>query len=303
MNRRNFLRTAAASVLSLSTPTLAYSKSSPIITRVIPSSRESLPVIGMGTWITFDAGRDSYAIQNCTDVLNHFFAAGGGMIDSSPMYGSSESVIGKCLAQIDNSNTLFSATKVWTPGRAIGITQMEESKKLWGLNGFDLMQIHNLLDWDSHIKTLREWKDSGRIRYIGVTTSHSRRHEELIEIMKKEPLDFVQFTYNLADRKAENKLLPLAVDREIAVIINRPFRRGQLFDHLKNQSLPDWAKEIECKNWAQFFLKFIISHPSVTLAIPATSRVDHMVENMGAMQGPLPDAAMRKQMLAYFQSI
>ncbi len=257
----------------------------------------------MGSWITFDVGRDDNAIQNCIKILKHFFVSGGSLIDSSPMYGSSEAVIGKCLAQISNSSALFSATKVWTPGRAIGITQMKESEKLWGLNNFDLMQIHNLLDWNSHIKTLREWKDSGRIRYLGVTTSHGRRHEELIKIMQNEPLDFVQFTYNLADREAENTLLPLAADRGIAVIINRPFRRGQLFNYVKNKSLPSWAIEIECKNWAQYFLKFIVSHPAVTIAIPATSRVDHMDENMGALLGPLPDTSMRKQMLTYFQSI
>lgn len=302
MNRRDFLLTSSASILSLAAPSFAYTKNQPFLTNTIPSSGENLPAIGMGSWITFDVGRDDNAIQNCTDVLQHFFASGGSMIDSSPMYGSSETVIGKCLAQLGEQDALFSATKVWTPGQAIGITQMEESEKLWGLKNFDLMQIHNLLDWDSHIKTLREWKDSGRIRYLGVTTSHGRRHEELIKIMQTEPLDFVQFTYNLIDREAENKLLPLAADRGIAVIINRPFRRGQLFGAVENHPLPAWAKEIECKNWAQYLLKFIISHPSVTVAIPATSRVDHMDENMGALRGPLPDGAMRKKMLAHFQT-
>ena len=303
MRRRDFLLTAAASVLSLAAPSLATAKSYPLLTRAIPSSGEYIAVIGMGTWITFDVGTNSSAIQERTEVLRHFFAAGGGMIDSSPMYGSSESVIGKCLQKIENSNTLFSATKVWTPGRRLGIKQMENSEKLWGLRAFDLMQIHNLVDWKTHIKTLREWKDSRRIRYIGITTSHGRRHEEIIKIMQTEPIDFVQFTYNIVDREAERKLLPLAAERNIAVIINRPFRRGQLFDLVQNHPLPSWAKELNCTNWAQFFLKFIVAHPSVTVAIPATSRVDHMDENMGAMKGPLPDTTMRKQMQLYFESI
>ncbi len=303
MRRRDFLLTAASSVLSLAAPSLATAKSSPFLARTIPSSGENIPVIGMGTWITFDVGTNSSAIQERADVLRHFFASGGGMIDSSPMYGSSESVIGQCLQQMENPNTLFSATKVWTPGRSLGIKQMENSKKLWGLSAFDLMQIHNLVDWKTHIKTLREWKDSGRIRYIGVTTSHGRRHEELIKIMQTEPIDFVQFTYNVVDREAENKLLPLAAEHNIAVIINRPFRRGQLFDLVRDHPLPSWAKEFKCTNWAQFFLKYIVSNPFVTVAIPATSRVDHMDENMGAMKGALPDSEMRKQMQLYFESI
>jgi len=180
---------------------------------------------------------------------------------------------------------------------------MHNSEKLWGLQSFDLMQIHNLVDWKTHIKTLREWKDTERIRYIGVTTSHGRRHEELIKIMQSEPIDFVQFTYNIVDREAEEKLLPIAAEQGIAVIINRPFRRGQLFDLVQNQPLPIWAKEFHCTNWAQYFLKYIISHPFVTVAIPATSRIEHMDENMGAMQGSLPNASMRKQMQVYYESI
>ena len=303
MNRRDFLLTSSASILSLAAPSFAFTKNQPYLTNTIPSSGESIAAIGMGSWITFDVGRDDNAIQNCTDVLQHFFSSGGSMVDSSPMYGSSETVIGKCLAKINKPDTLFSATKVWTPGRAIGITQMQESQNLWGVNNFDLMQIHNLLDWNSHIKTLREWKDSGRIRYLGVTTSHGRRHEELINIIQTEPLDFVQFTYNVIDREAEDKLLPVAADRGIAVIINRPFRRGQLFEHVGTHALPSWAKDIECENWAQYFLKYIISHPAVTVAIPATSRVDHMDENMGALLGPLPDETMRNKMLTYFQTL
>ena len=303
MNRRDFLLTTAASVASLTTPLFAPAKSNTLLTRLVPSSNEPIPVIGMGTWITFDVRFNSSSVQQRSEVLRHFFASGGGMIDSSPMYGSSEAVVGKCLQQLNHPDKLFSATKVWTPGRRLGIRQMHNSEKLWGLQSFDLMQIHNLVDWKTHIKTLREWKDTERIRYIGVTTSHGRRHEELIKIMQSEPIDFVQFTYNIVDREAEEKLLPIATEQGIAVIINRPFRRGQLFDLVQNQPLPIWAKEFHCTNWAQYFLKYIISHPFVTVAIPATSRVEHMDENMGAMQGSLPNASMRKQMQVYYESI
>jgi diketogulonate reductase-like aldo/keto reductase len=225
------------------------------------------------------------------------------MLDSSPMYGTSQEVIGRCLASLDGTTELFSATKVWVMGEQQGMLQMERSRFLWGIPAFDLMQIHNLLDWQTHLATLRDMKADNKVRYIGITTSHGRRHDELIRIMKKEPLDFVQFTYNLIDREAEDYLLPLAADKGIAVIINRPFQRAGLFEYVQNKPLPEWASEFDIHNWAQFFLKFIVSHPAVTCAIPATSRVDHMHENMGACSGRLPDAVMRNKMPGYFESI
>ena len=225
------------------------------------------------------------------------------MVDSSPMYGSSEAVIGWCLARIDNKAGLFSATKVWTPTQFMGIRQMEASEALWGTERFDLLQIHNLLDWEAHLETLLEWKAAGRVRYIGITTSHGRRHGDFLQVMAEQPIDFVQFTYNVLDREAEQRLLPLAAERGLAVIVNRPFRRGALFDRFAGKPLPDWAGEIDCANWAQFFLKFIVSHPAVTCAIPATSRVDHMLENMGAATGRLPDAEMRRRMIGYVESL
>ena len=236
-------------------------------------------------------------------MLQAFFEGGGGVIDSSPMYGFSEEVIGYGLARIADKGSLFSATKVWTPFQWHGIRQMKTSEKLWGEDRFDLLQIHNLLAWEAHLETLLEWKAQGRVRYIGVTTSHGRRHDEIEKVMAGQPIDFVQFTYNILDREAERRLLPLAAERGLAVIINRPFRRGELFDLFERRPLPDWAGEFDCVNWAQFFLKFIVSHPAVTCAIPATSRVDHMRENMGAVRGRLPDRATRERMIRYVESL
>lgn len=257
----------------------------------------------MGSWLTFGVGDDPAAQEIRVEVLREFFDRGGAVIDSSPMYGSSQEVIGYCLEQLDNTDKLFAATKVWIPGRWLGIKQMEASLRLWGIDHFDLMQVHNLLDWETHLPTLKEWKEQGRIRYLGVTTSHGRRHAELEKIMRERPLDFVQFTYNIRDREAERRLLPLAQDEGIAVIINRPFQGGNLFDFVRNKPLPVWASEIDCKNWAQFFLKFIVSHPAVTCAIPATSKVAHMQENMGALYGRLPDEAMRQKMIQSLQNL
>jgi diketogulonate reductase-like aldo/keto reductase len=236
-------------------------------------------------------------------VLQAFFDEGGAVIDSSPMYGSSEEVIGYCLARIANKHALFSATKVWTLFQSRGVRQMEASRELWGTDRFDLMQIHNMLDWKTHLETLIDWKAQGRVRYIGITTSHGRRHDALEKAMAEQPFDFVQFTYNILDRGAERRLLPLAAERGLAVIINRPFRRGALFDYFERRPLPDWASEFDCANWAQFFLKFIVSHPAVACVIPATTRVDHMRENMGAAYGRLPDPEMRESMIRYVNGL
>ena len=272
--------------------------------RVIPSSGESIPVIGMGSWLTFGIDPDNApALHQREQVLRAFFAAGGGVVDSSPMYGEAEAVIGRCLQRIEHHAGLFAATKVWTTGNRQGLLQMEQSRLLWGLPRFDLIQVHNLLDWQTHLPRLQAMKARGDIRYLGVTTSHGRRHDTLLRIMQHEDLDFVQFTYNLLDREAESYLLPMAAERGIAVIINRPFQRGGLFDHVGNRALPNWAADIDCSNWAQFFLKFIISHPAVTCAIPATSRVDHMRENMVAGQGALPDTAMRRKMVKTIEAL
>lgn len=272
-------------------------------TKTIPGSGETLPVIGMGSWLTFDVGKDQRRRDQRVEVLRTFFEMGGGMVDSSPMYGSSQEVIGHCLERLGETPSLFSATKVWTWRKSQGPGQMEESRRLWGVDRFDLMQIHNLLGWEGHLETLLRDKAEGRIRYIGVTTSHGRRHSDFEKVMAEQPIDFAQFTYNILDRRAEQRLLPVAAERGLAVIVNRPFRRGALFDYFSSHPLPEWAGEIDCANWAQFFLKFIVSHPAVTCAIPATSRVDHMRENMGALHGRLPDEAMRKRMIRYVESL
>ena len=282
----------------------AMAQSVPLLTKPIPATGERLPVIGMGSWLTFDVDDDMGLRNQRVEVLRAFFAAGGAVIDSSPMYGSSEEVIGYCLDRLGDTPGLFSATKVWTVLQSMGVRQMQASEGLWAPEGgFHLMQVHNLLDWEAHLETLAAWKAQGRVRYVGVTTSHGRRHPDMVRVMANRPLDFVQFTYNILDREAERVLLPLAAERGLAVIVNRPFRRGRLFEILDRHPLPGWAAEIDCANWAQFLLKFIVSHPAVTCAIPATSRVDHMEENMGAAYGRLPDAEMRRRMVEYVEAL
>jgi diketogulonate reductase-like aldo/keto reductase len=305
LSRRAFL--AAMAALGAVAPLARSVGSSAAVTpltRAIPKTGERLPVIGMGSWRTFNVGQNRSAREVRVEVLEAFFEAGGGLIDSSPMYGSSEEVIGYCLERIaDYQHGLFAATKVWTPLQWYGVRQMERSERLWGRGPFDLMQIHNLWSWQAHLEALLQWKADGRIRYIGVTTSHGRRHGALAEIIASAPTDFVQFTYNLLDREAEQRLLPLAAERRLAVIVNQPFQGGGLFDRFAGHPLPPWAAEIDCANWAQFLLKFIVSHPAVTCAIPATSRVGHMGENMGAARGRLPDPETRRRMIRYVETL
>jgi diketogulonate reductase-like aldo/keto reductase len=275
-----------------------------VVLKPIPATGERLPAIGMGSWLTFNVPPLTDARDRRVEVLRAFFDLGGHLVDSSPMYGLSESAIGYCLEKIGGRPPLFSATKVWILTRLAGVGQMNLSAKLWGLPGFDLMQVHNMLDWETHLPTLVEWKREKRIRYIGITTSHGRRHDAMEDVIRHQPaFDFVQFSYSLADREVEARLLPAAADQGKAVIINRPFRTGELFELVAGKRLPPWAGEIGCSSWSQFFLKFVISHPAVTCAIPATSRVDHMRENMQALQEPLPDAAMRRRMIQYFDTV
>ena len=235
--------------------------------------------------------------------MRAFLRLGGGMVDSSPMYGHAQETIGHALAAIGQAPALFSATKVWTSGRQEGISQMEEALRLWGLERFDLLQVHNLVDWQTHLEWLDGWKQMGRVRYTGVTTSHGSRHGQVSDLLRKEYFDFVQFTYSITSRAAERRLLPLARDNGKAVIINRAFEGGNLFRQVNGKPLPDFAADIDCKSWAQYFLKFVISHPAVTCVIPATSKMHHLEDNMGAMTGQLPDAAMRAEMVRYFESV
>ena len=273
------------------------------ITRAIPSSGEALPVIGMGSWITFNVGGDQRLRKVRAEVLREFFARGGKLVDCSPMYGTSAEVIGYGLEKLGRPPQLFAASKVWTWWQSNGPEQMEEQRAAWGVERFDLMQVHNLLNWDGHLETLKAWKAEGRLRYLGITTSHGSRHDEMEEVMKSQPLDFVQLTYNIQDREVEERLLPLAADRGQAVLVNRPFRQKALIRRFEDHPLPDWAVEFGATNWPQFLLKFIASHPAVTCVIPATSRPDHMAENMGALHGRLPEADLRRRMVAYVESL
>jgi diketogulonate reductase-like aldo/keto reductase len=302
IDRRTLALTGAAALAAAALPAsaraAASSAVSSVLTRPIPSTGARIPAVGMGTWITFNVGGSEALRADRLQVLKTFFALGGGMVDSSPMYGTAQDVLGWCLARMEpgEASGLFSATKVWTPAGGSGADQVAEAERLWGLESFDLMQVHNLVDADAHLAMLFEMKAAGRIRHVGVTTSHGSRHAAVAAVMRAHPLDFVQFTYNVLDRQAERELLPLAAERGVAVIVNRPFRRGALFDRFQREPLPGWAAEIGAANWAQVFLKFIVSHPAVTCAIPATSQVVHMRENMGALHGPLPDAALRARM-------
>ncbi|MDX1707465.1 MAG: aldo/keto reductase [Desulfobacterales bacterium] len=284
-------------------PKALFGETAKTITRPIPSSGEHIPVIGMGTSRTFDIGDDPTRRQQLAQVLQAFFDKGGTVIDSSPMYGSAEAVVGDLLKSVSNKQRLFAATKVWIYGKQNGIQQMQESMRRMGVDVMDLMQIHNLRDWKIHLPTLRHWKEEGKIRYIGITTSHGRSHAELEQIMRTEALDFVQFTYSIANRTVEERLLPLAADRGMATLINRPFQRGELFQKVKGKSLPDWSAEFDCRSWGQFFLKFVVSHPAVTCVIPATSKVHHMQDNMTAGFGRLPTEAMRRRMLDTLESL
>jgi aryl-alcohol dehydrogenase-like predicted oxidoreductase len=267
-----------------------------MIRRPIPRGGELLPVIGLGTWQTFDVGVDAAARSSLKRVLAEFAGLGGTVIDSSPMYGTSERVVGDLAAELKLRPKLFLATKVWTSGRDAGIRQMEESFRLLRTDRMDLMQVHNLLDWRSHLATLRQWKAQGKVRYIGVTHYTAAAYDDLARVLASAELDFVQLNYSVDEREAERKLLPLAADKGLAVLINRPFAEGVLFRKVRGKPVPPWAQDIGCVTWAQYFLKFIISHPAVTCAIPATSKVEHLIDNMQAGMEPLPDAATRARM-------
>lgn len=302
ITRRTFVKAAAASGAALALPAAAPGAPPAPAMRAVPSSGEMLPAVGLGTWITFNVGDDPVLRDECAEVMAAFFAAGGRMIDSSPMYGSSQPVIGYGLEKLGRPEALFSAEKVWTSS-ADGPAQIEQSRRFWGVPRFDLVQVHNLVAWETHLETLFAMKADGRIRYVGITTSEGRRHDLFEQIMRAHPLDFVQLTYNVVDREAEQRLLPLAAERGMGVIVNRPFRQGALTGQLQGEALPDWAAGIGAATWAQFILKLIVSHPAVTVAIPATTRVDHVRENLLAATGPLPDAAMRERMAAYVRDL
>ena len=301
MSRARFLRLAAASAAGLvigaparatparAAPAVAGSAPGPLHTRPIPATGEPLPVIGCGTYIGFDVARDSAQYQRLPGVLQALFGAGGSVIDSSPMYGRAEAVTGELLAAAGSHGKAFVATKVWTRGREEGIRQMEESLRRLQLERLDLMQVHNLVDWQTQLATLRDWKAAGRVRYLGVTHYTAGAYDTLEAVMRAEPLDFLQINYSLDEREAERRILPLAAERGMAVLINRPFGGGGLLRRLRERPLPPWAAEIGATSWAQLLLKFVLAHPAVTCAIPGTSRPEHMADNARAGIGEIPD--------------
>ncbi|HUF17591.1 MAG TPA: aldo/keto reductase [Thermoanaerobaculia bacterium] len=297
LSRRELLAMAAGAAALAACGDVSATMPRSVIKRGIPSTGEKLPVIGMGTWQTFDVGTSGAARKPLEAVLSEFVRLGGRLIDSSPMYGNSERVAGDLAKKTGVLAQLFVATKVWTSGEKAGIEQMERSAQLLQTPRIDLMQVHNLVDVDTHLATLRRWKDAERIRYIGVTHYHSGAYDHVERVMKSEKLDFLQINYSIQEREADRRLLPLAADRGIAVIANRPYAGGDLFGRVHRQPLPPLATELGCESWGQFFLKFIIGHPSITCAIPATSKVEHLRDNMGAAHGPIPDANQRKRMV------
>lgn len=304
VERRRLIRSLAATGAALALrPSIGLAQRALVMTRAVPSSGEALPVVGLGSWITFNVGNDRTARDSCAGVMRAFFDGGGRMIDSSPMYASSQEVIGYGLGKLGKPNGLFAADKVWVSRGSRGRTQIEQSRQYWNIPRFDLMQVHNLLAWEDHLPMLFDMKAAGQLRYVGITTSEGRRHHEIEQIMRSQPIDFVQVTYNVLDREIEDRILPLARDRGIGVIINRPFREGALIRRVMRQPLPAWASDIDCANWAQVLLKFIASHPAVTCAIPATTSAAHVRENMGAAAGRLPDDTMRRRMIAHVEAL
>ncbi|WP_040551480.1 aldo/keto reductase [Rheinheimera nanhaiensis] len=271
----------------------------------IGNSNNTLPVIGMGTWRTFNVGSDRQLLAARTELVKAFFALGGGLIDSSPMYGSAPDVMGYALAQLGKADSLFAAEKIWSPAGGSAREQVADLQRRWNIAQFNLLQVHNLTDWREHLAVLRELKAAGKVGYIGITTSHGRRHAEVEQIMAAEDIDFVQLTYNIAQRDAEQRLLPLAAEKGIAVIANRPYNGGSLIKNLKRRGerIPGWAAEYGCNSWAEFLLKFIVSHPAVTCAIPATTQLAHLQENMRAGLNPMPAAAARQQMARFIEAL
>lgn len=274
-----------------------------IILKTIPSSQEQIPAIGMGTWLTFDAGNSDGKRKELREVLRVFREHGGKLIDSSPMYGSSERVVGDLVSDLNIREQLFLATKVWTHGANDGVVQMNSSIEKMRSGVMDLMQVHNLVDAKTHLQTLKAWKREGRVRYIGITHYMASAYPDLMLLIKEERPDFVQFNYSVRMREAEKRLLPFCKDNGVAVINNRPFDGGDLFNTIQGKRLPPWADEFAIKSWSQFFLKYIISHPAVTCAIPATSKPAHMLENISSAFGPLPDAASRQKMAEFYDQL
>jgi diketogulonate reductase-like aldo/keto reductase len=302
-SRRNWLKLAAALTFGGRMPPGHAADSPAPLQRTIPKTGERIVAVGLGTWQVFDVASDAKEKAQAQETLKAFVELGGRVIDSSPMYGSSESVTGELAAALGIKTKLFVATKVWTSGSQAGIRQMEDSMRKLRVERLDLMQVHNLVDAPTHLATLREWKNSGRVRYLGVTHYHAGAHADLEKIIRPGDIDFVQVNYSLAEPEADRRLLAAAADTRTAVIVNRPFAEGAMFRRVRDKPLPAWAQEIGCASWAQFFLKWILGHPAVTCAIPGTRNPRHVADNLGAASGPLPDEPMRRRMSVYFESL
>jgi len=300
-SRRTWLK--AATLAAAGVMTRAFAADAPLETRRIPKSGEAIPVVGLGTWQVFDVAGNATGLAEARDALARFVALGGRVVDSSPMYGSSEAVLGDLAASLGVQDRLWVATKVWTTGREAGIRQMEDSMAKLRVARLDLMQVHNLVGADRHLATLADWKKAGRVRYVGVTHYHAGAYADVERYVAKGDLDFLQINYSLAEREAAKRLLPLAAETRTAVLVNRPFAEGALFSRVKGRPLPPWAAEIGCTSWAQLFLKWILGDPAVTCAIPGTRNARHVEDNLGAGRGPMPDATMRKRIEAHLDGL
>ena len=297
MTRREAAKVIGGTAAALVFPVSVEGDSLTMLTRIIPCSGEKLPVIGLGTWRAFDVDLTAEIRSQLEDVLSRFVELGGRVIDSSPMYGRAEQVIGELTSSLGIREKLFLATKVWTRGKQNGIESMERSLRLFRANRIDLMQVHNLVDVNTQLVTLREWKQQGRIRYTGITHYESGALSDIEKLIRSEKFDFLQINYSLMERDAEESVLPLARERGIAVIANRPFGAGDLFEKVRSKPLPEWASEFDCRSWAQFFLKWIVANPAITYAIPATDKSRHLEDNVQGGIGRLPDAKMRRRMV------
>jgi diketogulonate reductase-like aldo/keto reductase len=305
MTRREAARVMGGTAAGVLFPIVARGagESFAMLTRAIPVSGEKLPVIGLGSWQVFDVDLTPLNEKQLVDILSLFVKLGGRVIDSSPMYGRSEQVIGTLAAKLGLTDKLFFATKVWTTGKQQGIESMERSMARFQTQRIDLMQVHNLVDLETQLATMRAWKAQGRFRYIGITHSSTSAHAKVEKVLQREQLDFLQINYSIMEREAEQRLLPLAQDRQVAVLANRPFGGGNLFSRVREKPVPEWAAEFDCHSWAQFFLKWIVAHAAVTCAIPATNNAQHLADNMQAGRGRLPDEQMRRRMVEFVAAI
>ncbi len=301
--RRRHLLGALAAAPALPLTRVARADSAALERRTVPASGARLPVVGLGTYRSFDVGPSEDERAPIREVLRRFVASGGRVIDSSPMYGRSEETIGQLASELGVGDRLFHATKVWTAGRDEGMAQMDRSFSRMRVKQMDLMQVHNLLDVDTHLETLRRWRAEGRVRHVGVTHYHAGAYDALAEVLRRDGIDFVQLNFSILEREAARRLLPLAADRGVAVLVNRPFAQGGLFRRVRGQVLPAWAADFGAASWAQFFLKFILGHPAVTCVIPATGKPKHLDDNMGAASGPWPDAPTRERMWRWVEAL